>query len=141
MKKMLYILGQIFWCFPQNLAGLLLFCIFHIHGGKHKQYRGAVVTSWKRTCCTSIGCFIFMDEESFERNSALLVHEYGHTVQSLILGWLYLPVIFLPSVIWFSVPYFKNFRKAKKCSYYQFYTERWANQLGEKICHEAPPTD
>ena len=134
MKKLFYSLFQIIWCFPQNLTGLILFLLFRKR--EHYFFRGAVVTSWNRNCCTSIGCFIFMDRHSFRNERTLLIHEYGHTVQSMLLGWLYLPVIFLPSVIWFSVPYFKKFRKQKQYSYYRFYTERWANHLGEKFCHE-----
>jgi len=134
--KIIYIIFQILWCLPQNLTGLLMLIFFRKE--KHKFFRGSIVTSWKRDCCTSIGCFIFMDEFSFQNCRSLLIHEYGHTIQSLILGWLYLPVIFLPSVIWFSVPALKKFRKEKKYSYYKFYTESWANHLAEKICKEKP---
>ncbi len=136
MRKIIYLLFQILWCLPQNLTGLIMFCLFRKE--KHQFFRGAVVTSWKRDCCTSIGCFIFMDEVSFSQNRKLLLHEYGHTIQSMILGWLYLPVIFLPSVIWFSVPALKKFRKEKNYSYYRFYTEHWANHLAEKFCKEKP---
>ncbi len=141
MKKLIsvfYFLCQPVWCLPQNFIGLILFCICHIQNKEHKFFRGAVVTSWNRDCCASIGCFIFMDKESFSRHRNLLIHEYGHTLQSLILGWLYLPIIFLPSVLWFSVPYFRKIRKEKKYSYYEFYTEHWANTLAEKICKEKP---
>ena len=134
--KIIYIILQICWCLPQNLVGLILFLLYW--KGKHQYFRGAVVTSWKRDCCASIGCFIFMDEISFTQSRPILIHEYGHTVQSVILGWLYLPVIFLPSVIWFSVPALKKFRREKKYSYYKFYTEHWANYLAEKICKEKP---
>ncbi|MBR0485803.1 MAG: hypothetical protein IJJ69_13680 [Oscillospiraceae bacterium] len=138
MKKYLFFLLQIFWCLPQNLAGLILFCFFHLRKEQHYFFRGAIVTGWDRECCTSIGCFIFMDRDSFRRNRGLLLHEYGHTIQSCILGWLYLPVIFLPSVIWFSVPLLNHFRQKKHYSYYRFYTERWANHLAEKFCKERP---
>ena len=51
-------------------------------------------------------------------------HEYGHCKQSLYLGWFYLLVIGLPSLIW-AWQY-----KAIQGSYYRFYTERWADRLG-----------
>ena len=137
IRKIFYILFQIIWCFPQNLTGLILFLIYHEKKHRPEGFRGAVVIPWKRDCCTSMGCFIFMDERCLHHRG-LLVHEYGHTIQSDILGWLYLPVIFLPSVVWFSMPYFRRFRKEKKYSYYRFYTEAWANHLAEKICHETP---
>lgn len=63
----------------------------------------------------------------------LLVHEYGHTVQSLILGPLYLPVIGLPSVIWLNTPTFAARRRRERLSYYSFFTERSANWLGERV--------
>ena len=82
-----------------------------------------------------MGCFIFMDERAL-RDRPLLVHEYGHTIQSALLGWLYLPVIVLPSVLWFSLPALRRYRKKHRRSYYAFYTERWANRLGERVCRE-----
>ncbi|MBR2085647.1 MAG: hypothetical protein IJ906_00665, partial [Oscillospiraceae bacterium] len=66
----------------------------------------------------------------------LLVHEFGHTIQSALLGWLYLPVIALPSTVWFMVPALRKWRHDKQISYYRFYTESWANHLGEKWCGE-----
>ncbi len=60
-----------------------------------------------------------------EIKSRLLVHEFGHTYQSLILGPLYFLVVGLPSVIWGLV------KKPGK-SYFSFYAENWANLLGEK---------
>ena len=70
-------------------------------------------------------------------NRPLLVHEYGHTVQSLILGPAYLLVIGAPSVIWLNLPAFSKRRHRRSASYYSFYTERSANWLGEKVLKEA----
>ena len=44
------------------------------------------------------------DEELSKR---LLVHEYGHTIQSLIFGPLYLIVMGIPSTLWGFLPYFQ----------------------------------
>ena len=74
-----------------------------------------------------------MNEDCFH-HERLLVHEYGHTVQNAVLGFLYLPVIVVPSVLWFSLPMMKQYRKRKQFSYYRFYTEKWANAWGEKVC-------
>ena len=54
------------------------------------------------------------------------LHELGHHKQSLILGPLYLIVIGIPSLIhaWLWNP---NSGK----SYYDFYTEHWANKLSK----------
>ena len=61
----------------------------------------------------------------------LIKHEYGHTIQSKYLGWLYLPVIALPSLIWAG--FFGWYREDNGIDYYDFYTEKWANKLGEKV--------
>ena len=64
-------------------------------------------------------------EEQLER---VLKHESGHQVQSFILGPLYLLVIGLPSIVWNVC--FRKYRAKYQISYYDFYTEKWANQLG-----------
>ena len=55
------------------------------------------------------------------------MHEYGHSIQSKILGPLYLLVIGLPSIIWAGL--FEKYRNKHKISYYSFFTEKWANKL------------
>ena len=66
------------------------------------------------------------DLKAEEIRERLLVHEYGHTYQSLILGPLFIPVVGIPSVIWGMV-------KKPGQSYFSFYAENWANHLGEKF--------
>lgn len=92
--------------------------------------------------------FVFVTEEPFfyeklkndhtkeELSRRLLVHEYGHTIQSLILGPLYLIVIGIPSTLWGFLPYCNKKREKEKLSYFSFYTESWANDLGEKVTGE-----
>lgn len=55
-------------------------------------------------------------------------HEYGHTRQSLYLGWLYLLIIGLPSITWAWLH--SSFKCFSTVSYYDFYTEKWADWLG-----------
>ena len=69
-------------------------------------------------------------EESVSR--FLLEHEYGHTIQSLILGPMYLLLVGLPSLLWNRLPYFERHRKKSGRSYYSAVFERTANSLGEK---------
>ncbi len=71
--------------------------------------------------------------ERYGVDERLLVHEYGHTVQSLILGPLYLFVIGLPSIVWMRVAPLARWRRRSGTSYYAFYPERWANWLGERV--------
>ena len=56
----------------------------------------------------------------------LLVHEYGHTIQSLILGPLYLPFVGLPSLLWAGCYRLFRIRRA----YVSVYPENWAEHLG-----------
>ena len=123
------------WGLPQTLAGaatLLVAGRYH----KHYPFRSAVVTEWKLDRGLSLGPFIFVPQNCPRR---LLVHEYGHTIQALILGPLYLPVIVLPSLTWAGLPTLERRRTRTHRSYYSFYTERWANALAESVCHEPTP--
>ena len=72
----------------------------------------------------SLGLAVFIHDTL--RSDAVRRHEYGHCLQSRILGPFYLLVIGIPSLLWAA--YHTAFRP--KRSYYWFYTERWANKLG-----------
>lgn len=133
MKRFLYIFWQCTWGLPQTLVGLAVF-LFHLHG-KRCAFHHAVVTEWKTRSGVSLGLFLFMEEGTLEYRP-LLVHEYGHALQSLVLGPLYLPVVALPSAIWFGLPALRKYRREHGVSYYSFYTERWADAWGEWLCGE-----
>ena len=60
----------------------------------------------------------------------ILRHEYGHSIQSLILGPLYLFVVGLPSILWCRVPALGKSWRSGRRSYYSFFTERSADRLG-----------
>ena len=135
LRHLPYILIQCTWGIIQTIAGFVMFLIST--GSNHAWYNGAVATFWNKPFGISLGLFIFIppkarfyNSEKYnfsdeEIQSRLLVHEYGHTYQSLILGPLYFLVAGLPSVIWGMV-------KRPGRSYFSFYAEKWANHLGEK---------
>ena len=154
MKKLAYRLWQIVWGFPQTFAGFVIYLAYA--RWPHFGYHGALVTVWPQASSVSLGMFIFVSQEAgrakatTRRTSAphagedpafdkVLVHEYGHTVQSLVLGPLYLLVVGLPSVLWGYLPRNRRKRAATGISYYQFVTERSANHLGELVCKQAAP--
>ena len=142
MKIVFYIIVQCTWGILQTLVGFIIFLI-HIRE-KHFWYRGAVVTGWNRKSSASIGLFLFISDRQDsdkERKKAaslaelperILLHEYGHTIQSLLLGPLYLPLIAVPSALWCFLPWCRRKRETEQISYYSFYTEKWADRLGEK---------
>lgn len=128
------------WGILQNIAGGLLFLLLLRH--EHRIFHGTVVTIWKSDYSMGCGMFIFLCDYGLPESPGslrtrlqydTLVHEYGHTVQSLLLGPLFLPVIALPSLLWASLPVFRKMRKRKNISYYWLYCEKWANHLGDKI--------
>lgn len=137
VRLTLYILVQCTWGCLQTIAGGVIF-LWYIRC-RHFNYHGAVVTEWPSDAGLSLGMFTFVPikqgivDTYYDKT---IVHEYGHTVQSLILGPMYLLVIGIPSVVWCSLPQLENMRHKKGRSYYQFYTESWANGLGRRVTKE-----
>lgn len=153
LRGKLYTAAQWTWGLPQTLAGAVLY-LKH-RKDPHFDYNGARVTAWDKLSGVSLGKFIFVPEKkgwsTIQQNgekpdsqksqrkagkdsvsSFLLEHEYGHTIQSLILGPAYLFVVGLPSILWNRLPYFERRRRRTGKSYYSAVFERTANTLGEK---------
>lgn len=130
----MYYILQWTWGIIQNVVGL---CVFRANiRRRHFRYNGAVVTVRRsRYGSMGLGMFIFISESAMngERREFTLTHEYGHTVQSIILGPLFLLIIGLPSLLWAGLPVFRKYRERRSLSYYWLYTERWANFLGERF--------
>ena len=68
----------------------------------------------------------------YQEDENVVKHEYGHQIQSMYLGPLYLIVIGLPSIIWAGLIY-GHIVPRKPNGYYKFYTESWADKLGGVI--------
>lgn len=144
MKIFLYRIWQCTWGILQTLLGFVVF-LMHLNK-KHFGYHGAIITVWESRSSVSLGLFVFVTAEPFfaekyegqisieELSNRLLVHEYGHTIQSLILGPLYLLVIGIPSTMWGFFGGKK--RRDKQIPYGAFFTEGWANRLGEWVTGE-----
>ena len=128
------------WGLPQNLLGFIIFLI--CFRKPHRRFRTSIVTYWDRPDSLSCGMFVFLTTQKpvgyteamdVKNKRYILLHEYGHTVQSLILGPLFLIVVGIPSFIWAALPVFDRLRERKGLSYYWFYCEKWATNLGEKV--------
>ena len=144
MKRWIYRIWQCTWGILQQLLGLVLFLLHY--RDKHFNYHGALVTVWKRKASLSIGLLEYVTSEPYfpekfkgqigveELSNRLLVHEYGHTIQSLILGPFYLIFIGIPSTLWGFLG--GRRRKEKQIPYGAFVTEKWANNLGELVTGE-----
>ena len=127
-NRKIYRFLQWTWGIFQNIVGYLAFRYCLRRHYPIFRFQNAYVSLWKRRDSASIGMFIFLGYPSTD----ILSHEYGHTIQSCILGPFYFPVIGLPSLIWCHAKRFERKRQRGIYRYSDFYPERWANRLGEK---------
>lgn len=122
------------WQLPQNLLGLLLIAFY-------RPERVHVMENGNRICFAnrmrggiSLGKYSLVNTSHYRKdiNESLkrdtVRHEaIGHARQSLYLGWLYLIVIGLPSIVWAML--YGRVIEPTKNGYYQFWTERRADKL------------
>lgn len=130
MKRLLFWFWQWTWGFPQTLIGLIVMLLNYRR--PREFYRGCIVTRWKNRGSMGMGMFLFLGCS----DPQVRVHEFGHSVQSLILGPLFLPIMGIPSFLWCNLPVFQRLRKEKSISYYSFYPESTANRLGAWVTKE-----
>lgn len=116
------------WQLPQNILGLIL-KIFYPSTLKHNWWQWDnvnITVSKKFRSGISLGNYIIVNER--QNTYETILHEYGHHLQSEMLGPLYLIVVGLPSLIH---NIFCNCKKHNH-DYYDVYPERCANKLGAK---------
>lgn len=119
-----FILLDFIWEFPQILVGAIVKLVYIRYGSrKVETYKHGVcqIQNWGMTSGVSLGWWQFTAQYASKDTAS---HEVGHSVQSVILGWFYLLVIGLPSIIWAGLIWRYNDK-----DYYWFYTESWANKL------------
>lgn len=135
MKKFLLWL----WEFPQNLAGWVMHFKSSARIENYEFNDGNIGTLYfhplnKKTEgeAVTLGEYIFLDDQYYspqkpKKFKSVANHEHGHTIQSRKLGWLYLIVIGLPSIVHAAL-------HEKTCGdeeYEHFYTEKNADELGK----------
>lgn len=121
MKTLLTILLYL-WQLPQNLLGALLKLFYKV--SNKVVYKDKIVCICKGfRGGISLGNTIIVNKYPITKDTWNTVkHEYGHSIQSKYFGWLYLFVIGIPSALHALVGF-------TDC-YYDFYTEKWADKLG-----------
>lgn len=135
MKTLMFRLWQWTWGFPQSLLGLIFRLVYK--DCQRTEYHGTVVTHWPKGGSMGVGMYLFLGTGGNEDCRAqVLVHEFGHSVQSMILGPLFLPIMGIPSFLWANLPRCRRLRREKNISYYKFYPERSANRLGQLVTKE-----
>lgn len=125
----------ILWELPQTLLGFAVFLTQIPRQRKLELIHGRVFVR-AQTFGISLGKFVFWSDRFNDpagRRPSNKAHEYGHCIQSIIFGPLYLITIGIPSV---SRGAYKLFmRRARGVHwphYYNGYPEDWADRLGAR---------
>ena len=119
------------WQLPQHLLAILYigYLVMMCKDlGVDSRYKQAIVIPCVMRGAVTLGCYVFVGLNSEYRET--VKHELGHTIQSKILGPLYLIVIGIPSITYCGLR--RIFPSLRRKNYYNFYTEKWANNLSEK---------
>ncbi|MBI2417810.1 MAG: RHS repeat-associated core domain-containing protein [Ignavibacteriales bacterium] len=129
------VLSKLTWEAPQQLLGVLVADVWNMSGNikslTHSEGATLVETNSKSFGAYTLGGII-TGESGINLNSDLYRHEYGHYMQSQLLGPTYLLGIGLPSVS--HAAYFAATNKyvGNIDDYFDFYTETWANNLSKR---------
>ena len=123
MKAILNVILYL-WQLPQNLAGLLLVSILKPEDS-YDFNRARLYYATRMRGGISLGRYVIIRDVLKDYTGRTELHELGHAKQSRMLGWFYLFVIGIPSLIWAAW-----WNSSRPMSYYSFYTERWADYLG-----------
>ncbi len=122
------------WELPQSLLGAAVAAVVLASGSALEAGRryGRICVRTNRLG-VSLGAFVFWFRVRGRDPEEVLRHEIGHTVQSRLLGPLYLPVVGLPSMarvgyaVWHRRRYgtrWRNYRKG--------FPENWADKLAPR---------
>ena len=124
------------WQLPQNLIGFLLTREYKYKSERYidSKWVSVYYKSLFRSG-VSLGDYIILDHWYCGRacSTQAVAHEYGHSKQSLILGWFYLPLVGLSSFInniWDRLFHKKWSSDQREKWYYSRYPENWADKLG-----------
>jgi hypothetical protein len=130
MKKILLYIISVVWQLPQCLLARVVWSFYKMRGTITDTIcltDGIIVCIVRsgRPWGVSFGRLIFVSSRysANDRIGDVVRHEYGHSLQSRYLGWLYLIVIALPSLVVTGV----SPAIAGRC-----YFEKWADKLGDK---------
>ena len=124
IKQISYLILNI-WELIQNIIGYIEFIKYDLKINHH--FKSSNIVYIDHFDSHVLGKWVFINP--ITDNNIILRHEYGHRVQSYLLGPLYLFIIYLPSLI-----HYKWFSKQNKDwnEYYKFFTELSADYLVKK---------
>lgn len=137
MRKILKLFVYL-WQLPQMLVGLLICNLikdtqrFEATTKTGKVYHGKVhFTNWFNSA-VCLGKYIIVDKniKGTVQLPQTIKHELGHSIQSILLGWLYFIIVGIPS---FVLNILSRIYKKDTQWYYSKFPENWANKLAEGI--------
>lgn len=120
LKNILLQIFFIIWQIPQCIIGLLMLPFLgKLHFIRYENYCW-IFEGENMSGGISLGCFIFLSK-ALSNSEASIRHELGHTIQSHILGPLYLFTVGICSIL--------NAMFIFTDCYYDFFPEKNANDL------------
>lgn len=124
------------WELPQNMLGIVNLLIATARGQvMSRSFERNRMFIKVRHGAVSLGYFVFWSDNgvpAFSLDERNKLHEYGHSVQSRILGPLYLLVVGIPSVsrVAYAHRYYAR-QGVRWAGYYEGFPENWADRLGK----------
>lgn len=112
------------WQLPQNIVGLAVIFLYGAIKGKC-NYKDSALWFVTKFGGVSLGRYIII-HANHASNTSTIKHEYGHSIQSKILGPLYLFIIGIPS----GIHNLLHQIGIAKGDYYKYWCEKWADRLG-----------
>lgn len=120
MLKYIKLVLLFIWQLPQNIIALIMLPFLGRINLIKKENHTWIFEATNMRGGISLGNFIFIST-SYKQKETVILHELGHVKQSHMLGFLYLIVIGIPSLLNACFGF-------TEC-YYDWYTEKWANSL------------
>lgn len=123
MKKILLTI----WQLPQVLVGLFLLALYKKSSKVIYKDDYETIYSCNIPGGISLGTIILINKYMCTKNT--IAHERGHAKQSRYLGWLYLIIIGLPSILHAWLNNIVGCCRKHKEGYYHYWTEKWADKI------------
>lgn len=124
------------WQLPQHLVALVIKLIYKKEISYTTKYDNIpiyIIPSWDNWGAgISLGNYIFL--APIHCSDMTVRHEYGHSKQSKMLGWLYLIIVGFTSAVCNNLVdrlFHKKWDNRKRYEwYYKRFPEKWADNLG-----------
>ena len=142
MNKKLIIALNCTWGIILTFIGLIasLVCLatgkFNIKKCKNSPLIAIVLKSDYSMGSATLGLFCITGKYNYEHGIvdapiefSVMDHEWGHTIQNALTGPAMI-IVALCSLIWCGIIHPLKKKKDPSLSYYSFWTESWANELG-----------